>query len=137
MRLPIILLLLLAAPIAPVSPTPALAQGGEAQRRSYPIFFEPWSAALGDAARAGLGEAATLARQRPAVPILVTGYADPAGSSEANVLLSRLRATVVADELKRHGVAAERIRLEWRGPTSPAFENLESRRVEVSVDPTR
>jgi outer membrane protein OmpA-like peptidoglycan-associated protein len=105
-----------------------------AQERAFPIFFTPWSALLDDAAEAGLNEVAALARQHPQVPIVVIGYADPQGSREANVLVSRLRAVLVAEELRERGVAAGRIRTEYRGPTNPAFENLESRRVEIRVD---
>jgi outer membrane protein OmpA-like peptidoglycan-associated protein len=102
--------------------------------RAFPIFFEPWSAALDATARQSLGEVAALATQHPSVPLVVTGYADPVGSREANVVLSRLRAIVVADALREGGIAHERIRVEFRGPTAPAFENLESRRVEIRVD---
>jgi outer membrane protein OmpA-like peptidoglycan-associated protein len=102
--------------------------------RAFPIFFEPWSAALDATARQSLGEVAALAAQHPTVPLVVTGYADPVGSREANLVLSRLRAVVVADALREGGIGHERIRVEFRGPTAPAFENLESRRVEIRVD---
>jgi outer membrane protein OmpA-like peptidoglycan-associated protein len=115
----------------------ALAPAAQAQTpadRAFAIFFEPWSAALDATARQSLGEVAALAAQHPTVPLLVTGYADPAGSREANVVLSRLRAVVVADALREGGIAPERIRVDFRGPTAPAFESLESRRVEIRVD---
>ncbi len=40
----------------------------------------------------------------------------------------------MADTLIENGVATSRIRIAYRGPT-PGFEALESRRVEVRVDP--
>lgn len=107
------------------------------EQRAFPIFFTPWSALLDEAAEQGLVQVADLAKRYPGVPILVVGYADPHGSREANVLVSRLRATLVAEELVERGVHRDRIRVDWRGPTNPAFEALESRRVEVRVDTTR
>jgi len=125
-----------AAPAAPVlAPPPmAAATSPTGQGRAFPVFFESWSAALDEPAAQGLVQAAQLARDNPRVPILVTGFASPAGSGEANRLLSALRARVVADKLTEAGVAAGRIRVAYRGAT-PGFESLESRRVEVRVDP--
>jgi outer membrane protein OmpA-like peptidoglycan-associated protein len=77
-----------------------------------------------------------MARQAPQTPVLVTGYASPPGSSEANELLSRLRARMVADAMIERGVAPARIRIIGRGPT-PGMEALESRRVEVRIDDGR
>ncbi len=111
-----------AAPAAPVDPS-----------RALPIFFESWSAFLEEPARAALAEAATRIKANPRLPVLVVGYADPRGSAEANMILSRLRARVVADALVENGVPRNRIRILYRGAT-PGFESLESRRVEVRVD---
>ncbi len=111
-----------AAPAAPVDPN-----------RALPIFFEPWSAALEEPAQVALRDAANRIKVNPRVPVLVVGFADPRGSREANMILSRLRARVVADTLIEHGVPNARIRILYRGAT-PGFESLESRRVEVRVD---
>ena len=111
-----------AAPSAPVDPN-----------RAVPVFFEPWSAALEESARMALREAAERIKANPRVPVLVVGFADPRGSREANTLLSRLRARVVADALIEDGVPAAQVRILYRGPT-PGFASVESRRVEVRVD---
>ncbi|MFC3127656.1 OmpA family protein [Pseudoroseomonas globiformis] len=103
-------------------------------RKAYPVYFEPWSGELDEPAREGLRQAAALARAHPQVPLRVIGFADPEGSPQANVTLSRLRAEIVSDELRRNGVAAERIRLEWRGAAGAAPAGLESRRVEIRID---
>lgn len=125
----------LLAGCAPPGEGPATTQAVETTRKAYPVYFEAWSSALDEPAREGLRQAAALARAHPQVPLLVVGFTDPAGTPEANIQLSRLRATVVADELKAQGVAAERIRTEWRGATTPAMSSIESRRVEVRIDP--
>lgn len=118
--------------VAPPAPEPAATRSVEGMR-ALPIFFEPWSAAFGEAAEAALNEAADLARAHPDVRILVVGYADPRGSREANVILSRLRARVTSDFLTEKGVAANRLRIQYTGPT-PGMEGIQSRRVEVRVD---
>lgn len=127
-----------AAPVTAPPPAPAPAPAAAAPApvdpsRALPIFFEPWSAYLEEPAQVALREAAERIKANPRVPVLVVGYADPRGSREANMILSRLRARIVADALIENGVPNRRLRIIYRGPT-PGFESLESRRVEVRVD---
>jgi outer membrane protein OmpA-like peptidoglycan-associated protein len=100
------------------------------------VFFEPVSANLGPEAREALREIAELAASYPQARLLVVGYASPRGTSEANTLLARLRARVVADALAEAGIPANRLRITSRGPTV-GMEDLESRRVEVRLDTAR
>ncbi len=125
-----------AAPAAPAAAAAPATPAQPARAGAYPVFFEPWSANLDEAAHAGLTRVAELARANAALPIRVVGFADPQGSREANVILSRLRARIVADELIEKGVPRNRIRVEFRGPT-PGFDSLESRRVEIRTDSAR
>jgi len=120
---------------APPAPPPAATASAAPvdPNRALPIFFEAWSALLEEPAQLALREAAERIKANPRVPVLVVGYADPRGSAEANMILSRLRARVVADALTAAGVPARRIRIIYRGATA-GFESLESRRVEVRVD---
>lgn len=120
----------------PPAPAPAPAAPTATQvdpNRALPIFFEAWSALIEEPARVALTEVATYIKANPRIPVLVVGYSDPRGSAEANMILSRLRARVVADTLVANGVPRNRIRILYRGAT-PGFESLESRRVEVRVD---
>lgn len=119
-----------ATPATPPGPAPTPAP---VNQRAFPVFFEAWSANLDDPALQGLDRVAELAKANPQRRLLVVGFADPRGTREANVILSRLRATLVRDTLVEKGVPAGRIRIEYRGPT-PGFESLESRRVEVRLD---
>ncbi|MBS7813053.1 OmpA family protein [Roseococcus pinisoli] len=119
-----------AAAVPPAEPAATRSVEG---MRALPIFFEPWSASLGEAAETALREASDLARAHPEVRILVVGYADPRGSREANVILSRLRARVVSDFLVENGVAQNRLRIQYTGPVA-GMEGIQSRRVEVRVD---
>ncbi|HUZ63104.1 MAG TPA: OmpA family protein [Acetobacteraceae bacterium] len=97
------------------------------------VFFPEWSAAIDAAAGRAIDGAARAAHAAPAQSVVVTGFADPAGSRKANLDLSRLRAQVVIDRLEADGVAAARIRRAAAGPTSFALSAQESRRVEISV----
>ncbi len=118
--------LMSAAPAAASTPPPA-------RGRAFIVFFETWSAALDDAALAGLDRIAALAAEHPDVPVLVEGFTGPQGSQGANELLGQLRARMVFDALVERGVPAERLRMVGRGIV-PGFDSLESRRVEVRVD---
>jgi OOP family OmpA-OmpF porin len=124
-----------AAPAA--APVPAPAPSAEMPTdRAFIVFFEPWSAAIQTPAMEGLERVAQIAQANPRQGVLVVGHTTPRGSSQANRLLSQLRAQLVRDTLVEKGVAANRIRMISRGPT-PGFESVESRRVEVRVDDGR
>jgi len=75
----------------------------------YPVFFQPWSAALDTNASRTIAIAAKAARANPNFPVVVTGSADTVGSEAANKDLALTRAQVVADALAGDGVAASRI----------------------------
>jgi OOP family OmpA-OmpF porin len=124
-----------AAPATPAAPAPAPLPGAE-RRQAVPVFFEPFSANLGPEAREALREIAELANAHPRARLLVVGYTSPRGTSEANTLLARLRARVVADALIEDGLPTNRVRITSRGPTV-GMEDLESRRVEVRLDTAR
>lgn len=118
----------------PPPPPPVVAAAPPVDpNRALPIFFEPWSSAMTEPTQAALLQVADYIKANPRVPVLVVGYADPRGSREANTILSRLRARMVADALIENGVPTRRIRILYRGPTA-GFESIESRRVEVRVD---
>ncbi len=119
--------------VATAPQTPPSQQPGATQDRAFLVFFQGWSADLDSEARQGLEEAADLAKRYPNVQIQVVGFADPAGSPQANVDVSRQRARAVTDALIARGVARNRIVTIARGATNFEQSGLESRRVEVSV----
>ncbi len=110
----------------------ACAAGAQSGQK-FSVFFQEWSAALDDAAIGTVSGAARWANEHPGAPVTVTGYADPQGSKQANVAMSRTRAQVVVDQLVRDGVARGRIRLAAHGPTDYTLSSIESRRVEIAV----
>jgi outer membrane protein OmpA-like peptidoglycan-associated protein len=111
--------------------TPAATPPGPAQ--TFPVFFSEWSASLDQPAMGVIANAADAARKSPNAVVTVVGYADPAGSTEANLYMSRTRAQIVADQLVQDGIPAARIRRTGRGPTDFTATSQESRRVEIDV----
>ena len=123
-----------AAAPAPAPPRPAPAVDAPIERASArPVFFDIWSAQMTDETRAALTELAERAKSEPARRLLVVGHAAPGGSGEANALLARLRARVVADVLTEAGLPSNRVRVTYRVPVQ-GTEAVESRRVDVRLD---
>lgn len=97
------------------------------------IFFQEWSAALDDPAKATLANVAERAKAAPNFGVMVTGFADPTGSVEANIDVSRLRARLVSDTLIGLGVSPARIQRRSMGEVGFTGTALESRRVEITL----
>jgi outer membrane protein OmpA-like peptidoglycan-associated protein len=97
------------------------------------VFFQEWSAAIDAPASSAITQAAQWAKDHPADAIRVTGYADPTGSAEANVYMSRTRAQVVADQLVTDGIDRSRIVIAAQGATGFTQTTQESRRVEIAI----
>ena len=104
------------------------------QAADFVLFFTAQSAALDAPAISIVESAAQAAKAAPGSPIVVSGYADRAGTPQANQILSRLRAQVVADGLVERGVDRARVRLRGRGATG-GDPGVESRRVEILIGP--
>jgi outer membrane protein OmpA-like peptidoglycan-associated protein len=109
------------------------ATGSESEQTSdFVLFFTAQSASLDAPAVGILDAAAAAARAAPHGRVIVAGYADRVGTPQANQILSRLRAQVVADGLVERGVDRARVRLRARGATG-ADPGVESRRVEILI----
>lgn len=100
---------------------------------NYVVFFREWSAAIDQPASAVIEAAAKAVQADPNAAVLVTGFADPKGSKQANIYLSELRAQVVADQLQQDGVPPARIKQAAEGSVAYDFTRQESRRVVISV----
>jgi outer membrane protein OmpA-like peptidoglycan-associated protein len=104
-----------------------------AESRNVVIFFTKWSARIDKPAADAVRDAAAMARERGAGTLLVTGFADTAGSPRAGALLSATRAQVVVDQLTADGVPAARIHQTSKGSTAFVGTSLESRRVTITI----
>jgi outer membrane protein OmpA-like peptidoglycan-associated protein len=117
--------LLAAAPVALVAacaPQPAM--------QTVSVFFMEDNSTLGDEAQAVVRRAAETARGTSG-PIVVVGFAGPAGGAAYNRALSEARAQHVADLLVASGLPRDRVRIVARGPVPFASMPTESRRVEI------
>ncbi len=65
-------------------------------------------------------------KKDPTVYLSVESHTDAIGNREINLKVSKLRANIVADYLKRNGVSDEKILVDWKGEDSPINENLTS-----------
>ena len=75
--------------------------------------------------------------QNPGAYAEITGYTDPFGDPDYNLILSRQRAQAVANQMIARGIASDRLRIEGRGTREPAPGDTASREeqrvVEVKV----
>jgi outer membrane protein OmpA-like peptidoglycan-associated protein len=122
-----LLMLLLLLTIASAS------RAADAPAQKFVVFFQEWSAALDDSAQAVITRAADWVKSHPGNIAHVSGFADPTGSKQANVMMSDLRAQVVADQLQTDGIDPQRIRQRGHGAVQFALTSQESRRVEISI----
>jgi outer membrane protein OmpA-like peptidoglycan-associated protein len=99
----------------------------------YAVYFQLWSTGLDEPAKQVIASAATLANANPSLSVEVAGYADPEGSPQVNIDLSRTRAQMVADELTADGVAASRIAITAHGSIGFVMDSQESRRVVITL----
>lgn len=128
-RLPVLLLLPLSVAACTMPRHAAVPESG----RVYPVYFQPWSAQLDTTALHTVSNAAAEAKEHAELPVAVAGFADPTGSSQANVDMSRTRAQVVTDQLVADGVAPKRIRRTVHGATDYTLNAQETRRVDIAV----
>ena len=101
----------------------------------FPVFFNDFSSGLDSAGIAIVSDAASVATQHPSYTVKVTGYADSAGSAQADIDLSRSRADAVANLLQRDGVDLARISRNAVGTPPNSQPGVERRRVEIDIDP--
>lgn len=87
-----------------------------------------------------LNELADLLKQNPTWKLKVAGHTDNIGSEEANMKLSKDRATAVKTLLEARGVNSDRIKVEFYGETKPIANNehpegrQKNRRVEMTIE---
>ena len=130
MRRFLVLSMLLGLALAASAP-PASA----AERHKLVVYFSAWSADIDDSAGKSIDDAAKWSVEHPRDIVTVAGFASTVGSKRSNALLSDLRAQVVKDQLVAKGVPASRINMLPKGATTYIDSPLESRRVEISVNP--
>jgi outer membrane protein OmpA-like peptidoglycan-associated protein len=91
-------------------------RAAEVPPQKFVVFFQEWSAAMDDPALAVISQAADWVKSHPGNEAHVSGFASTVGGRQANILLSDLRAQVVADQLQADGVDRRRIAQRGHGP---------------------
>lgn len=120
---------------------PATADSGQVSPGEYLVFFDLNSAALNDAGREVVSQAAASYRASGTAQVSVTGYTDLSGSPSHNQRLSERRAEAVEVELVRQGVPASSITTIARGqddplvPTADGVREARNRRVAIVIPP--
>lgn len=103
------------------------------------LLFVPDQAVLLPGENGRLDKIATLLKGYPGRSLLVTGHTAAVGSQESQLALSRQRAQMVVEELKKRGVEARRLLFEGRGGSQPVADNAtedgrqKNRRVEILI----
>ena len=73
-------------------------------------------------------------RKNPAAEICITGYADVnTGNATINFKLSEARAKNVAEALKSKGIAADRIKVDFKGDTVQPYSTPKENRVSICI----
>ena len=108
------------------------------------LIFPPGAATLAEGDYASLRDLAAYLRDNPERTIALVGHTDASGGLDANIALSKRRATSVREMLiGKYGAPAPRIAAEGVGFLAPRASNLtpegrtENRRVEVMITSTR
>lgn len=120
---------------------PATAEAGQVSPGEYLVFFDLNSAALNEAGREVVSQAAASYRASGTAQVSVTGYTDLSGSPAYNQRLSERRAEAVEVELVRQGVPASSITTIARGqddplvPTADGVREARNRRVAIVIPP--
>ncbi len=101
------------------------------------VSFDTGSYVVKPALTPVLDSVARTLNENPELRAKVVGHTDSTGSAATNQTLSQNRATAVANNLARKGIAASRLTTEGRGPNDPVADNgtdvgrAENRRVEI------
>lgn len=104
------------------------------------LAFESSEATITRESGVTLDKIMKMARLCPQVQIEVQGHTDSGGNRDFNVSLSKWRATAVADYMKMHGVAPERLKAVGFGPDEPVGDNATqagraaNRRIEFKIN---
>jgi outer membrane protein OmpA-like peptidoglycan-associated protein len=116
---------------------PLIAPATNCSDISFPIYFEPDSAAVTSAAEQLIASAHDRASGCTVVRIDVLGLADAAGAPGANLTLSQRRAEAVGRALRRHGFAGASVNQGAAGAinavTASGVERPLRRRADVTI----
>ena len=129
------------APAPAMAPEPAPAPAPAAQ--NYRVYFATNSTEFDDQGNTDIRSAAEAAQKIGRARVVVSGHTDSVGNAAANQALSKRRADAVAARLRSHGVPGQSITTTSSGEnnlairTADGVEEINNRRVDISVSPAR
>ena len=98
------------------------------------IFFAINSAKIQDDQQSKIASLVDYMEKHPAAKVSVTGYADvDTGNPRINSKLSEKRANNVAEALKAKGIAADRIKVDYKGDTVQPYNTPKENRVSICI----
>ena len=103
------------------------------------VYFATGKYDITSNSRLAIDKLVKIFTEYPETNILVEGHTDNVGTEASNMTLSERRAMSVGNELKRDGLAANRLTIKWYGETQPKMDNTTvegraaNRRVEFSI----
>ena len=98
------------------------------------IFFAINSAKIQDDQQSKIVSLVEYLEKHPAAKVSVTGYADvDTGNPRINSKLSEKRANNVAEVLKAKGIAADRIKVDYKGDTVQPYNTPKENRVSICI----
>lgn len=119
---------------APVVEQPQPKKEVVAEPMKQNIFFALNSAKIQDDQQAKLVSLVEYLEKHPTAKISITGYADiNTGNPKINSKLSEKRAVIVAEVLKVKGIAADRIKIDFKGDTVQPYAIPEENRVSICI----
>ena len=87
------------------------------------VYFETGKYNISSNSKLAVDKLVKIFTEYPETNILVEGHTDDVGSDASNLKLSQRRAMAVGDELKRDGLAPNRLTVKWYGETQPKADN--------------
>ena len=98
------------------------------------VFFTIKSTQITSEEMAKVEDIVNYLKENPAAKVSVTGYADKGtGNLTINRNLSKKRAEIVAQTLKKKGVSADRIVTDFKGDTEQPFAKNDLNRVSICI----
>ena len=98
------------------------------------IFFALNSARIQDEQQQKISSLVEYLEKNPTAKICITGYADVnTGNATINFKLSEARAKNVAEALKSKGIAADRIKVDFKGDTVQPYSTPKENRVSICI----
>lgn len=119
---------------APVAEQPQPEKEVVVEPMKQNIFFALNSAKIQDDQQSKITSLVEYMEKHPAAKVSVTGYADiNTGNPKINNKLSEKRAINVAEALKAKGIAADRIKIDFKGDTVQPYTTKEENRVSICI----